>query len=235
MQSYGIIGLIIIAFAGSSFFPIPPDVLLIPMMLIHRELALFYALITTVFSVLGALLGYFVGKKFGKPILKKLFKQDYIETIEYYFNKYGTWSIAISGFTPMPYKIFTIAAGSFNTGLSTLTIASIIGRGTRFFLEALFVIILGDRAMYYLEHHFGTMTIIVTIVFICIYGIFRYLFFYKKADNVQILTNFKFHIKHHYSRVAKYNKLTKIFISILFITCTTLLALFLATFIRHIK
>lgn len=230
IQVYGIVGLIVVAFAESSFFPIPPDVLLIPMLFVHREFALLYALVTTIFSVLGAFLGYFIGKKFGKPILNRFFKREHIKKVEHYFTKYGAWSIGIAGFTPLPYKLFTIAAGTFNVRLPTLTIASIIGRGTRFFLEAFIVIIFGDRAMYYLENYFGIITIIITVACVLAYYIFKYLRSSHKIEGIGIIHTIKSKYNDYYSRLSRYNNYSKGLIGALIAICIVLLLLFLYMF-----
>lgn len=191
IQSYGIIGLAVLSFAESSFFPIPPDILLIPMAFMNRHLALLYALVTTVSSVLGGVFGHVIGKKLGKPILIKLFKADKLSKVENYFKKYGGWSIAIAGFTPIPYKIFTISAGVFNVRMFTLIIASIFGRGARFFFEALLIFLLGDTAKYYLQNYFEIFTVAVTILFIMLYLISKKLKATKKIGNTGIIAFIK--------------------------------------------
>lgn len=233
IQVYGIVGLMVVAFAESSFFPIPPDVLLIPMLFVHREFALLYALITTIFSVLGAFLGYFIGKKFGKPILNKFFKREHIKKVEHYFTKYGAWSIGIAGFTPLPYKLFTLSAGAFDVQLSTLTVASLVGRGTRFFLEAFIVIIFGDRAMYYLENYFGIITIIITIACIAAYYIFRYLRSSRRIEGTGVVTSIKSKYHSFHNHISKYNGYSKILIGTLIAICIFLLVLFLSIFIKN--
>lgn len=232
IQVYGIIGLMVVAFAESSFFPIPPDVLLIPMLFVHRELALLYALVTTIFSVLGAFLGYFIGKKFGKPLLHRFFKREHIEKVERYFIKYGAWSIGIAGFTPLPYKLFTISAGAFNVRLSTLTIASLIGRGTRFFLEAFIVIIFGDKALYYLDNYFGIITISITVACIVAYYIFKYLKSTRKVKGTGIVAHIKPKYNNLYKRFSKYNNYSKILMCVLISICIVLLILFLSMFVK---
>lgn len=232
IQLYGIVGLIIVAFAESSFFPIPPDVLLIPMAFVHRERAILYALVTTVFSVMGAFLGYFIGKKFGKPILHRFFKKDNIDKVEGYFHRYGAWSIAIAGFTPVPYKLFTISAGAFDVRLSTLVIASLIGRGSRFFLEALFIIIFGDRAMFYLENYFGIITIIITVACLLGYYIFKYLKSTHRVKGTGIVAFFKRKYNDVYHLLLKHNSYNKIMWSIIVI-CVILTIIFLSIFITQ--
>lgn len=172
VQAYGVLGLAILSFAESSFFPIPPDVLLIPMAILNQKLAIFYALITTAASVLGGMFGHLIGDRLGKPILHKFFKEDTLKKVEKYFEEKGGWAVAIAGFTPIPYKVFTISAGVFRVKMSTLIIASIIGRGARFFLEGIIIYIFGQTAKYYLTHYFEWVTLGVTAV--CILGYFVY-------------------------------------------------------------
>lgn len=175
LMEYGIWGLIFVSFADSSFFPIPPDFLLIPMGIANPDRALFYAFITTVASVLGAILGWFIGKKIGRPFLKYIISEKRIETVERYFNKYGSMAILIAGLTPIPYKVFTIFAGILKVPLRTLVIWSIVARGARFFLEAAIILALGEAAMPYIEENFGMLTILGALVIVVIYFVFRYI------------------------------------------------------------
>lgn len=129
----------IISFAESSFFPIPPDVMLLPMCLANPLRAYWYAFITTLTSVLGGLFGYLIGKFAFDLIEPHLINSHYYESYNHsvaWFNEWGFWAIFVAGFSPIPYKIFTIAAGSLNMLLLPFILGSIIGRGGRFFLEA---------------------------------------------------------------------------------------------------
>jgi len=129
----------IISFAESSFFPIPPDVMLLPMCLANPLKAYWYAFITTLTSVLGGLFGYLIGKFAFDLIELHLVNSHYYESYNHavtWFNEWGFWAIFVAGFSPIPYKIFTIAAGSLNMLLIPFILGSIIGRGGRFFLEA---------------------------------------------------------------------------------------------------
>ncbi|MDP2229604.1 YqaA family protein [Methylotenera sp.] len=128
-----------LSFAESSFFPIPPDVMLAPMSLAKPERAWRFALITTVASVLGGLLGYFIGATLFdiiQPHLKASHYWDAYQTAVVWFEKWGFWAIFVAGFSPIPYKVFTIAAGSLSMALLPFTIASVIGRGLRFYMVA---------------------------------------------------------------------------------------------------
>lgn len=138
---YGPWALFILAFAESSFFPIPPDILLIALSCSNPSNALFYALITTAASVLGGMFGYAIGLKGGRPILEKFISQEKITMVQNYYQKYDAWAIAIAGFSPLPYKVFTVSAGTFFINFKRFTIASILSRGARFFLEGAIIMI----------------------------------------------------------------------------------------------
>jgi undecaprenyl-diphosphatase len=136
LEQYGLIGLFTVAFIESSFFPVPPDVLLIAIVGTSPGLALKSSFICTIGSVLGALLGYAVGLIGGRPILLKLFRREKVEAVEALYSEYGGYAVLIAAFTPIPYKIFTIASGVFKLNIGTMLLMSIIGRGARFFLVA---------------------------------------------------------------------------------------------------
>ena len=165
-------GLFIIAFMESSFFPIPPDLLLIPLVLADPVNALFYGAVATIGSVLGSMLGYFIGIKGGRPILLR-FAGEKTVSVEKYFNKYGTAAIGIAGFTPIPYKIFTIAAGVFRHSIAKLILISIISRGGRFFLEAIFLMLWGAEIIIFMEEYFGILTFGITGIAIVVYYLYK--------------------------------------------------------------
>lgn len=170
---YGTTGLFAVSFAESSFFPVPPDLILIPLAILNPNLALWYAFITTFGSVLGGVFGHYIGKRFGKPVLNRLVSRHKMQKVEQTFAKYGGWAVAISGFTPVPYKVFTIASGACGISRFTLVIASVIGRGARFFLEAAAVMLLGPQAKVFLENELGLITFALTMIIICGYLLFR--------------------------------------------------------------
>jgi membrane protein YqaA with SNARE-associated domain len=127
------------SFAESSFFPVPPDVMLAPMSLATPSRAWRFALITTVASVAGGLLGYGIGYFALDAIMPWLQQSKYwpaYQTAVNWFDRWGFWAVFIAGFSPIPYKVFTIAAGALSMALAPFTLASIIGRGARFFLVA---------------------------------------------------------------------------------------------------
>jgi membrane protein YqaA with SNARE-associated domain len=137
-----------LSFAESSFFPIPPDVMLAPMVLARPRHAWRLALLTTVTSVLGGLAGYAIGR-FGLELLLPLLAQfdmmpAYLEA-RAWFEAWGFWVVLIAGFSPIPYKVFTVAAGAMVLPLLPFTLASIVGRGSRFFLVAALIAWGGPR------------------------------------------------------------------------------------------
>ncbi|MDD5177872.1 MAG: DedA family protein [Candidatus Nanoarchaeia archaeon] len=162
----GSLGLFILAFIEASFFPIPPDLLLIILALNDPKNALWFSLICTLGSVLGAIFGYYIGFFGGKPILYKLFKKEKIEKTHALFEKHGGMAIFIAAFTPIPYKVFTIAAGVFYIKLRTVIFASIIGRGMRFFLVGGLIMLFGEPIMSFIDKYFNVLSLVVGVVVI---------------------------------------------------------------------
>lgn len=145
-----------VSFAESSVFPIPPDVMLISMGLVKRESVWFYAFIATLFSVLGAILGYLIGAFFFHVALGYMQTMGYMEKYHYVqscFLQWGVLIILIAGFTPIPYKLFTITAGSMHMLLLPFILASVVGRGARFFLVSLILHLGGETLHKQLQAH----------------------------------------------------------------------------------
>ena len=141
--------LFFLSVAESSFFPIPPDVMLLPMCLSNPKKAWKFAFITTVGSVLGGIIGYLIGVYAFGFIEPYLYDWGYMSAYEravIWFEEWGFWAIFIAGFSPIPYKVFTIAGGALLMPILPFILASIIGRGARFYLVALFVIMFGKQA-----------------------------------------------------------------------------------------
>lgn len=136
------------SFAESSFFPIPPDVMLMPMSLAKPEKAMQFAWITTIFSTLGGLLGYLIGALLLSSVMPLIitsgYETNYLKIVDF-FEIYGVWIVFIAGFTPLPYKMFTISAGATGMALIPFLVASFIGRGARFFLVAWLMKVSGQR------------------------------------------------------------------------------------------
>lgn len=170
---YGELGLFLIAFMESSFFPIPPDIILIPLALLEPGLALWYALICTLGSVTGSVLGYYIGRKGGRPLIKKITSRKRRRKVEKMFKKHGALGIGISAFSPIPYKIFTITSGMMKYDLKKLLGVSLIGRGGRFFLEAIVIMFFGEEIMNFVLNYFEIATLLVVAVIVVFYLVYR--------------------------------------------------------------
>lgn len=155
---YGVWGLFSVAFAEASFFPVPPDLLLLPLALLNPRLALWYAFVCTAASVAGGVFGHYLGSRAGRPLLNRLFSARAIERVDALFSRYGGWAVGIAAFTPIPFKVFTIAAGAFGLDRGTVIVASIIGRGGRFFLEAALIMALGQSGLAFISRNFELIT-----------------------------------------------------------------------------
>ena len=168
-----------IAFAESSFFPIPPDVLLIALALGNPLRGFTFAAICTAGSVLGGIAGYGSGILFADLAHRMLgwfASPATIESVRQSFDRDTFVAIAIAGFTPIPYKVFTIAAGVFGVSFPIFVLASIVSRGARFHLEAILIRFYGDKAKRVLETRFEWITIVGGIVlvggFLCVKYVF---------------------------------------------------------------
>jgi len=141
--------LFLLSVAESSFFPIPPDVMLLPMCLAQPNRVWRLAGITTIGSVLGGVIGYAIGAyAFGfiEPVLADSgYMDSYLHAVRW-FEEWGFWAIFVAGFSPIPYKVFTIAGGAMGMALLPFVVASFIGRGARFYLLALLIRVFGDTA-----------------------------------------------------------------------------------------
>lgn len=161
-----------LSFAESSFFPIPPDVMLAPMALGKPHRAWHFALLTTIASVLGGMAGYLIGMfafELIEPLLHSAGYWDkYLQTHEW-FAEWGLWVIFIAGFSPIPYKVFTITAGVIGMAFLPFVLASAIGRGARFFMVAGLMILGGARMQQKLRQYIDRLGWLVILVIIVVY------------------------------------------------------------------
>jgi undecaprenyl-diphosphatase len=167
------VGLFLFSFMESIFFPLPPDLVLIPLGILNPSHVWWYAFVTTIASVLGGVVAYFLGKKLGRPLIERIFSAHRMLQAEKYFSDYGGWAIVIAGLTPIPYKIFTLAGGLFKVNLITFVIASIIGRGLRFFAVAAVIIYLGPQAERFFKEYLDVGTILIAAVLVVGFLIYR--------------------------------------------------------------
>ncbi len=167
---YGVPALFLLAFAESSFFPVPPDVLLIALAISIPKKSFKYAVVCTVGSILGGMLGYLIGLKLidtiGMPILNFYGAMDKYEYIQALYKKYDAWAVGIAGFTPIPYKVFTIAAGAFKIDFLVFVLASIAGRAGRFFLVAGIIYLFGSSIKNFIDKYFNLLACIFVILLV---------------------------------------------------------------------
>jgi membrane protein YqaA with SNARE-associated domain len=162
----GTTALFVLAFAESSFFPIPPDVLLITMALIDPEAAFFLALVCSAGSVLGGMFGYLIGWVGGRPLLHKVFSERKIQMVKNAFEKYEVWAIAVAGFTPIPYKVFTLSAGTFEIPFKPFAVVSALSRSARFFLVAGVIYLWGESVKHLLVKYFNWFSLVFMVLLI---------------------------------------------------------------------
>jgi membrane protein YqaA with SNARE-associated domain len=169
-----------ISFADSSFFPIPPDVMQIPMSIARPEKSFRFAAISTLASVCGALLGYFIGallfEAIGVPLLQFYGYEDRFARFAASIKEQGFWWMLAFAFLPIPYKVATIAAGSVGLGLPILIGASILGRGGRFFLVALVLRRYGAAAQELIDKYFHSLALAGTVLFVGGFVVVKYAF-----------------------------------------------------------
>jgi len=164
-QSMGVQGLAINSCVESFFLVPPPDLLLIAMDLAKPEKALYYATICTIASAVGGLIGYLIGLWGGRPVFNFFFRKNrsQFEAVEKMYNQYGSFAVFFAAFTPIPYKVFTIASGVLNMNLLHFLIASIAGRGARFFIVSIVLMFFGATIKQYLELVIVAVSILIIV------------------------------------------------------------------------
>lgn len=176
---YALFWLILTAFSEASFFPIPPDILLCPMILAKRHKAWIYATITTLSSVTGGLLGWIIGAFLlhyvALPIIHFYHAEQQLINLQEKFNTYGVWIILIKGLTPIPYKFITITAGAAHFPLIPFMIASLATRGFRFFLEATLLFFFGPPIQHFIETRLIWVTSLICLLLIIGIIAFKYI------------------------------------------------------------
>jgi membrane protein YqaA with SNARE-associated domain len=164
---YGVPALFILAFAESSFFPVPPDILLIALALAIPTRAFRYAFVCSLGSIFGGMLGYVIGWQFyeliGRPIVVFYNGEAMFDKIKAMYDQYGFWAVFIAGFTPIPYKIFTIASGVFKYQFFGFFIASALSRSARFFLVSGFIWYFGPKIKSFIDKYFELLVVAFTL------------------------------------------------------------------------
>jgi membrane protein YqaA with SNARE-associated domain len=176
---YGSWALFLLALTESSFFPIPPDILLIALAVSIPKKSFRYAVICSAGSVIGGCVGYLIGWQFMSSIGDRIIafygltqKAEYIGAL---YNTYDAWAVGIAGFTPIPYKVFTISAGAFKINFSVFVMASILSRSARFFLVGGLIYIFGPGIQAFIDKYFNILVTVFTVLLIAGFIIIKYL------------------------------------------------------------
>ena len=177
---YGSWALFLLALSESSFFPVPPDVLLIALAVSIPKKSFKYALICTAGSLIGGCLGYLIGWQFMITVGEKIIqfyglthKMQYIKDL---YMQYDAWAIGIAGFTPIPYKVFTISAGAFDINFTVFVIASAISRAARFFLVAWLIYLFGPKIKTFIDKYFNILAITFVVLLVAGFAIIKIFF-----------------------------------------------------------
>ncbi len=176
---YGVPALFILSFCESSFFPIPPDVLLMALAISRPKKSFYYAFVCTVASVFGGMFGYLIGVEFidvvGYKIISFYNLQHEYEVVGKLYAQNAFWAIFTAGLTPIPYKLFTIAAGAFKIDFTVFVIASILGRASRFFMVGALIYLFGPPIRSFIDKYFNIMVVVFTILLIGGFVVVKYL------------------------------------------------------------
>ena len=180
----------LLSFSESFFFPIPPDVLLIPLCLGNRSKAFYFAFLCSISSIIGAIFGYYIGKILWWNVpsteyssLANIFFEyvpglsvDSFTKIKSLYEKWNFWIVFTAGFTPILFKVITISAGTFNINFFMFVVASLLSRSARFFLLAALIYAFGEKIRFYIEKYFNLLAILFTILLIAGFLIIKLLF-----------------------------------------------------------
>ena len=165
---YGVPALFLLAFAESSFFPIPPDILLIALAVAVPQRAFWFALVCLTGSLAGAFVGYGIGyaawESIGQPLVAFYNGEETMAWISLQYQTYGFWGVLVAAITPIPYKVFTIASGVFRFDLLTFATASLLGRGARFFAVGWLIFKFGPAIKATIDANFNRLAILATVL-----------------------------------------------------------------------
>ncbi len=173
----GVWALFVLAFMESSFFPIPPDVLLMALSLGRPNRALWFATVTMVGSVLGGIAGYYIGlglfEQVGRPVLEWYGAMDKFEHVGRLYRENLVLALGTAGFTPVPYKVFTIAGGAFQVPLIPFILISLVSRGLRFYLVAGLIKFFGPPIKTFIDRYFNLLTIVFVVLLVAGFAAIR--------------------------------------------------------------
>lgn len=163
---YGGLALFVLSAAESIIFPVPPDPLLIALGVGKPSFALVFAAICLAGSLVGASAGYLIGMWGGRPVVDRLFAQDKIQFVEGKYQRYDVWAILIAALTPIPYKVFTVTAGMFRLHFGRFMLASLLGRGARFFAVGLLIALFGEPIKDFIDQYLDILFVVFMVLLI---------------------------------------------------------------------
>jgi membrane protein YqaA with SNARE-associated domain len=177
---YGTWALFLLALAESSFFPIPPDILLIALAISIPAKSFKYALVCTIGSLIGAVIGYVIGYQFmevvGFRIIEFYGLMDKYQAVGDLYNQYDALAVGIAGFTPIPYKVFTISGGAFKINFATFMLASAVSRAARFFLVGWLIYRFGPGIRSFIDRYFNVLAVLFVVLLVGGFILIRYVF-----------------------------------------------------------
>ena len=175
-SEWALVLLALVAFSESIFFPIPPDPLLIAIGIADPSMAIWAAALATLASVAGGIVGHYLGRRVGRPLLYKFVSEDKVSRAEALFERYGAWAILAAAITPIPYKVFTILAGVMNLRMRPFLLASLVGRSIRIMTVGVLIYLFGESVREFIDHNFELLTVGamgMMIVMVLAYLVFR--------------------------------------------------------------
>ena len=175
-SEWALVLLALVAFSESIFFPIPPDPLLIAIGIADPSMAIWAAALATLASVAGGIVGHYLGRRVGRPLLYRFVSEGKVERAESLFEKYGAWAILAAAITPIPYKVFTILAGVMNLRMRPFLLASLVGRSIRIMTVGVLIYLFGESVREFIDHNFELLTVGamgMMIVMVLAYLVFR--------------------------------------------------------------
>ncbi len=163
---FGGLALFALSAAESIIFPVPPDPLLIALGVGKPSFALVFAAVCLAGSLVGASIGYVIGMWGGRPVVDRLFSQQKITFVEQKYQRYDVWAILIAALTPIPYKVFTVTAGMFRLHFGRFMLASLLGRGARFFAVGLLIALFGEPIAAFIDEYLDILFIVFMVLLI---------------------------------------------------------------------
>ncbi|MDR3566006.1 MAG: VTT domain-containing protein [Negativicutes bacterium] len=188
MSMEGLMGLFLLAFTDSFISPIIPEVILLPLCLANRELAVYYAMVAWIASILGSFIGYSIGYKIGPVCVTKFVPEKHWLRIKALVDQYGAWALLWGAIAPIPYKVISISAGVLNINIKVFALVTMIGRAKRFMIEGILIYYLGETVIEIGQIVLAHKPLLFLVTFIIILGAYhltKYLF-NKPDENLKL-------------------------------------------------